>query len=173
MSDLQAGLVLLAVVVLFWALMWWGWRRRADRHALPELVPVPDKASAAILEDEGRYYGTTVADSWLERVSARGLGTRSPAGLRLSDDGLDVLRPSTSFRIRTAALRAARHDQGLAGKVVPPHGLLVVTWQHGDLSLDSGFRLSDITTEAQGVTETHDRWIAAIDRLVTTKEDLR
>ena len=52
-----------------------------------------------------------------------------------------MVRPAGSFRIPAAALRGARHDQGIAGKVVPPHGVLVVTWQHGDLLLDTGFRL--------------------------------
>jgi hypothetical protein len=41
---------------------------------------------------------------------------------------------------------------------VPPHGLLVVTWRHGVLRLDSGFRLDD--------SSAHDDWIRAIDSLV-------
>ncbi len=54
-------------------------------------------------------------------------------------------------------MRGARHDQGIAGKVVPPHGVLVVTWQHGDLLLDTGFRL-----DARDVTAAHNEWISRL-----------
>jgi hypothetical protein len=52
---------------------------------------------------------------------------------------------------------------------VPPHGLLVVTWRHGDLTLDSGFRLTDAAVGGRGVTGAHDDWIDAISKM--TKEN--
>jgi hypothetical protein len=110
-----------------------------------------------LLQAEGRCFGTTTAGDWLDRVVARGLGTRSPARLVLSPDGLDVHRPGGDFRVPAGALEGARHELGVAGKVVPPHGLLVVTWRHGDHRLDTGFRLDD--------SSTHDDWIHAIDAL--------
>jgi hypothetical protein len=70
---------------------------------------------------------------------------------------VDVLRGTASFRIPAGALRGARHDQGIAGKVVPPHGVLVLTWQHGDLLLDSGFRATD------GV---HNAWVSTVSEMV-------
>jgi hypothetical protein len=97
---------------------------------------------------------------------ARGLGARSQCRLSLSPEGLDVIRLAGSFRIPARALRGARHDQGIAGKVVPPHGLLVVTWQHGELTLDTGFRLTDAAVEDKGVTEAHNAWIRSISKLV-------
>ncbi len=162
------GAVWLPVTILFGLLalayvgMWRGWRRRALRHDLPPLVAVPEEAAGTgALEAEGRYFGTTVAGSWLDRVVTRGLGTRSGCRITLSADGLDVVRPADSFRVVRAALRGARHDQGIAGKVVPPHGLLVVTWAHGDLLLDSGFRV-----DAPSTTEVHDTWVRSINRIV-------
>jgi hypothetical protein len=156
-------LVLFALLGLAYLAMWRGWRRRSRRHDLPPLVPVPAVADlpAARLQSGARYFGTTVSDSWLDRVVARGLGARSSCRLSLSDQGLDVVRLAGSFRIPATALRGARHDQGIAGKVVPPHGLLVVTWQHGDHLLDTGFRL----TEDGSVTDQHNTWVRTISKM--------
>lgn len=174
MTDLQAGLLLLALVVVAYLLMWWGWRRRGARHDLPPLVEAPAVADLpdARMDSGARYFGTTISGQWLERVVARGLGARSSARIRLSDEGVDVIRLAGSFRITPEALRGARHDQGIAGKVVPPHGLLVVTWQHGDLLLDSGFRLNDAATEAHGTTATHNEWVRRISKLAKKQEDV-
>jgi hypothetical protein len=148
---------LFALLGLAYLGMWRGWRRRARRHDLPplaEVPPTPHAAPAAVLEADAQFYGTTVSGDWLDRVVARGLGSRSGCRLVLSAEGLDVHRPSDSFRIPAPALRGARHDQGIAGKVVPPHGVLVVTWQHGDHTLDTGFRLA-----GRGQ---HDTWVQTI-----------
>ncbi len=156
-------LVLFALLGLAYLAMWRGWRRRARRHDLAPLVPAPAVADlpAARLQSGARYFGTTVSGSWLDRVVARGLGARSSCRLSLSDQGLDVIRLAGSFRIPAAALRGARHDQGIAGKVVPPHGLMVVTWQHGDHLLDTGFRL----TEDGSVTDRHNTWVRTISKM--------
>jgi len=149
-------LLLFGLVVLAYLAMWRGWRRRSGKHDLPPLEQPAD--TTATLEAAGRYFGTAVAGDWLDRVVARGLGNRSDCTLSLSHDGLDVRRPGlASFRIPRASMVGARRDQGIAGKVIPPHGVLVVTWRHGDLALDSGFRLAD---------GDHQRWVTAIDKLV-------
>jgi hypothetical protein len=127
----------------------------------------------AKLQSGARYLGTTTSGDWLDRVVARGLGARSSCRLSLSGEGLDVVRLAGSFRITAEALRGARHDRGIAGKVVPPHGVLVVTWQHGDLLLDTGFRLelSDpgAAVAAPGsdksVTERHNAWVRSISKM--------
>ena len=141
--------------------MWMGWRHRAKKHDLPPLVELPNVKDLpeAKLDAGARYFGTTVAGEWLDRVLAQGLGARSSCRIRLSDEGIDVVRMAGSFRIPTSALKGARHDQGLAGKVVPPHGLLVVTWTHGDYTLDTGFRLTEASTEA------HNAWVRKISKL--------
>lgn len=155
-------LALLALVLLAYVGMWRGWRRRAGRHDLPPLVQPPPVAELPEprLQSGARYFGTTVSGDWLDRVVARGLGARSSCRLSLSMAGLDVIRLAGSFRIPASALRGARHDQGIAGKVVPPHGVLVVTWQHGDLLLDTGFRLTETATK-----DVHDAWVRAIDEM--------
>jgi hypothetical protein len=171
--------ILFGLLLLAYLAMWRGWRRRARKHALPSLVAAPpsDDLPAARLYGGGRYFGTTVNGDWLDRVVAQGLGTRSPCSLFLSDEGLDVLRPRGSFRIPTTALRGARQDQGIAGKVMPPHGVLVVTWEHGDYLLDSGFRLDPTEPSGGGVAGAtrapdtsargmHEAWVEAIERTV-------
>jgi hypothetical protein len=164
---------LVPVVLMFVALglaylgMWLGWRKRARRHGLPPLVQAPPVADLppARLQAGARYFGTTVSGSWLDRVVAHGLGARSSARISLSAEGLDVIRLAGSFRIPAEALRGARHDQGIAGKVVPPHGLLVVTWAHGDHLLDTGFRLTDENVAEKGTTEAHNQWIRALSKM--------
>ena len=161
-------LILFGLLLLAYFAMWRGWRNRARRHDLPPLVPVPAVADLpeAKLQATARYFGTTVSGDWLDRVVAHGLGARSTCRLHLSGEGLDVVRLAGSFRIPAGAIRGARHDQGIAGKVVPPHGVLVVTWQHGDLVLDTGFRLIDLDTAASGrTTDVHDAWVRAISKM--------
>ena len=173
MQTWHAVAILLGVVVVAYVAMWRGWRGRATKHDLPPLVPVPavDALPTAKVSGGARYFGTTVAGDWLDRVVAQGLGARSQCRLNLSSEGLDVIRLAGSFRIPAAALRGARHDQGIAGKVVPPHGLLVVTWQHGEHTLDTGFRLTDTSRpggEDKGVAsvrQAHNAWIRAISKL--------
>jgi hypothetical protein len=126
----------------------------------PSVAELP----SAKLQAGARYFGTTVSGDWLDRVVARGLGARSSCRLSLSDEGLDVIRLAGSFRIPASALRGARHDKGIAGKVVPPHGVLVVAWQHGDHLLDTGFRLSSATTDAS-VTDVHNAWVRSISKM--------
>jgi hypothetical protein len=167
METPQAVLVLVALVVVVYLAMWRGWRGRAAKHDLPPLVPTPPVAELPEpkLAGGARYFGTTTSGDWLDRVVAHGLGARSSCRLNLSAEGLDVVRLAGSFRIPADALRGARHDQGIAGKVVPPHGVLVVTWQHGDLTLDTGFRLTDEAVGDKGVTEAHNLWIRAISKM--------
>lgn len=159
--------ILVVLLALAYLGMWLGWRKRARKHDLPPLVPAPAVAElpAAKLEAGARYFGTTVSGDWLDRVVAQGLGSRSMARLRLSTEGLDVIRVGGSFRIPVEALRGARQDQGIAGKVVPPQGVLVVTWKHGDLLLDSGFRLEP-PPDRPRVSDTHSDWIRSISKLV-------
>ncbi len=160
-------LALVVLIGLVYWLMWRAWRRRAARQGdLPELPPIPEQATAPLAELSGRYHASTTAGDWLDRIAARDLGTRSLAELTLTEQGVAVHRPAaTDFFIPTAALRGARLDKGIAGKVVPEGGLLVITWSHGDRLIDSGFR-SEHPAE-------HPSWVAALNSLSTTTEGAR
>ncbi len=168
----------LFVVLVYW-LMRRGWKRRgALQSDLPDLPTrpspttpdgggepprpgMPDSPGPAKLTLSGRYHGSTTAGQWLDRIVAHGLGTRSRVELTLTDEGLDVVRPgATDFFVPREALREARLDKGIAGKVLTEGGLLVVTWAHGSKLLDSGFR-SDRAAE-------HKEWVDAVNSMIET-----
>ncbi|MFJ8809477.1 hypothetical protein [Streptomyces sp. NPDC102490] len=153
---------------LFVALVYWlmreGWKWRGTLQGdLPELPSAPDDPGAARLVLSGRYHGSTTAGQWLDRIVAHGLGTRSRVELTLTDAGLDVVRPGAAdFFVPVAALREARLDKGIAGKVLTEGGLLVVTWAHGDKLIDSGFR-SDHAAE-------HNEWVDTLNDMINKTE---
>ncbi|MEX2971413.1 hypothetical protein ACFWIY_26500 [Streptomyces sioyaensis] len=153
--------LLVFVAFVYW-LMRQGWKWRGTLQGdLPELPVTPDDPGAPRLTLSGRYHGSTTAGQWLDRIVAHGLGTRSRVELTLTDQGLDVVRPGAAdFFVPAAALRGARLDKGIAGKVLTEGGLLIVTWEHGGKQLDSGFR-SDRSAE-------HAAWVEALTTLSTT-----
>lgn len=153
---------LLVLIGLVYLLMWRAWRRRAASQSdLPPLLPIPEDAGAPLATLSGRYHASTTAGDWLDRIAARDLGARSLAGLTLTEQGVAVRRPAaTDFFIPADALRGARLDNGIAGKVVPEGGLLVITWRHGDRLIDSGFR-SEHPAE-------HRSWAEALNDLIET-----
>lgn len=150
--------LLLFVTLVYW-LMRQGWQwRRTLQGGLPALPQPPETPGEPLLSAEGRYHGSTTAGQWLDRIVAHGLGVRSRAALTLTAQGLDVRRTGApGFFVPVAALRGARLDKGIAGKVLTEGGLLVVTWEHGGTLLDSGFRF-DHAAE-------HPAWVARIDEL--------
>ncbi|GGZ08604.1 hypothetical protein GCM10010365_29880 [Streptomyces poonensis] len=169
MTDWAARIGWLVGLALFVALVYWlmreGWKWRGTLQGdLPELPATPDDPGPAKLEMSGRYHGSTTAGQWLDRIVAHGLGTRSRAELTLTDAGVDVVRPGAAdFFIPVAALREARLDKGIAGKVLTEGGLLIVTWEHGGKLLDSGFR-SDRAAE-------HNEWVETLNQMIQKVEE--
>lgn len=159
-TDRIGWIVGLALVVglVYW-LMRQGWQwRRTLQGGLPGLPQAPDDPGTPLLTLEGRYHGSTTAGQWLDRIVAHGLGVRSKAALTLTEQGLDVDRTGApGFFVPAAALRGARLDKGIAGKVLTEGGLLVVTWEHAGTLIDSGFR-SDQAAQ-------HPAWVRGINRL--------
>ncbi|MEU7011739.1 hypothetical protein [Streptomyces sp. NPDC046332] len=157
-----AGL-LLFIAFVYW-LMRQGWKWRGSLQSdLPELPGMPETAGEATLKLTGRYHGSTTAGQWLDRIVAHGLGTRSRVELTLTDAGIEVVRPGANdFLIPAEALREARLDKGIAGKVLAEGGLLIVTWAHGEKLLDSGFR-SDRAAE-------HATWVETLNSMIKTTE---
>ncbi|MEU6081347.1 hypothetical protein [Streptomyces sp. NPDC047108] len=170
-TDLAARLGWVVGLLLFVALLYWlmreGWKWRATlQSGIPDLPEAPETAGEPRLTMTGRYHGSTTAGQWLDRIVAHGLGTRSRAELTLTDEGLSVLRPGArDFFVPAGALRGARLDKGIAGKVLTEGGLLVITWQHGDTLIDSGFR-SDRSEE-------HRAWVTTLDSTTTHQEGAR
>ncbi|MGW5331939.1 PH-like domain-containing protein [Streptomyces bauhiniae] len=187
-TDWAARLGWLVGLALFVALVYWlmreGWKWRGTLQSdLPALPEVPDDLGPGRLSHpsptttldgsgkppltlSGRYHGSTTAGQWLDRIVAHGLGSRSRAELTLTDAGLAVERPgATDFFIPVSALRGARLDKGIAGKVLTEGGLLVVTWTHGEKLIDSGFR-SDHAAE-------HTTWVETLNQMTNHTEGAR
>ncbi|MFF3565528.1 hypothetical protein ACFYXS_36385 [Streptomyces sp. NPDC002574] len=161
-------------LLLFIALVYWlmrqGWKWRGtlqgDVPALPTAPEEQGEPRPVLLTMDGRYHGSTTAGQWLDRIVAHGLGVRSRAELTLTDRGVDVVRTGApDFFIPAGALRGARLDKGIAGKVLTEGGLLVITWAHGDREIDSGFR-SDRSAE-------HIAWVEALNTLTHDQEGAR
>ncbi|MEV0324694.1 hypothetical protein ACIBKX_40550 [Streptomyces sp. NPDC050658] len=165
-TDWAARIGWVVGLLLFIALVYWlmreGWKWRGTLQGdLPELPSAPSEPGPARLELTGRYHGSTTAGQWLDRIVARGLGTRSRVELTLTDAGLDVVRPgATDFFVPAAQLREARLDKGIAGKVLAEGGLLIVTWEHGEKQIDSGFRSDHAAEQAE--------WVEAINNMINT-----
>ncbi|GAA2712345.1 MULTISPECIES: hypothetical protein [Streptomyces] len=170
-TDWAARIGWVVGLLLFIALVYWlmreGWKWRGTLQGdLPELPAAPADPGEPELRMSGRYHGSTTAGQWLDRIVAHGLGTRSRAELTLTEQGVSVVRPGTAdFFIPATALRGARLDKGIAGKVLTEGGLLVITWEHGGTTLDSGFR-SDHAAE-------HAAWVEAISTKNSTTEGAR
>jgi hypothetical protein len=170
-TDWGARIGWLVGLALFVALVYWlmreGWKWRGTLQGdLPALPTAPEETGPVKLGMSGRYHGSTTAGQWLDRIVAHGLGTRSRARLTLTDAGLLVERPgATDFFVPTAALRGARLDKGIAGKVLTEGGLLVVTWALGDKLIDSGFR-SDHAAE-------HADWVDTLNQMTNDTEGAR
>ncbi|MFC8196993.1 hypothetical protein ACFWBR_27815 [Streptomyces sp. NPDC060006] len=171
-TDWAARIGWLVGLVLFVALVYWlmreGWKWRGTLQGdLPELPGAPEEhgdARLTVLSMSGRYHGSTTAGQWLDRIVAHGLGTRSRVELTLTDAGLDVVRPGAAdFFVPAERLREARLDKGIAGKVLTEGGLLVVTWEHGDRLIDSGFR-SDRAAE-------HNEWVDTLNHMIDKSSD--
>ncbi|WP_223773528.1 hypothetical protein [Streptomyces sp. 135] len=165
-TDWAARLGWVVGLLLFIALVYWlmreGWKWRGTLQSdLPELPSAPSEAGPARLELSGRYHGSTTAGQWLDRIVAHGLGTRSRVELTLTDAGLDVVRPGAAdFFIPADRLREARLDKGIAGKVLAEGGLLIVTWEHGEKLIDSGFRSDHAAEQAE--------WVETINSMINT-----
>ncbi|KPC83563.1 hypothetical protein [Streptomyces sp. NRRL S-4] len=170
-TDWSARISWVVGLLVFIAFVYWlmrqGWKWRGSlQSGLPELATTPEGFTdgETLLTLTGRYHASTTAGQWLDRIVAHGLGTRSRVELTLTGQGLDVVRPGAAdFFVPAAALREARLDKALAGKVLPEGGLLVITWAHGETLIDSGFR-SDHAAE-------HQAWVDAVNRLTGAAGD--
>jgi hypothetical protein len=167
-SRLVLTLIVLALIALLVALMWWGFRgrrrRQADLPAFPEvpaglLERVRDGKAEPLLPPSTGVYASTVTDqSWQDRVAVGDVGFRADATAHLLTEGLLFDRGgATPVWIPAASVRAARTEAGIAGKVMGRDGLLVVRWAIGEHEFDTGFRADD--------KDDYDTWVPALSAL--------
>lgn len=161
----RAGLTLGVLVVFALGAfgMWRSWRRRAHAQAglLPLPVPPAEPGEPLTGPVPGRYVGTTAAGDWQRRIVAGGLSARSRAVLTPYADVLLVERQGTGpVVIPRESARSVRVDRALAGKVLGPDGMLVVTWDQHGTPLDSGF-IADDRGQRDACLTTLRAWVPA------------
>ncbi|MGO4186701.1 PH-like domain-containing protein [Pseudarthrobacter sp. TAF60_1] len=131
-----------AIIAVVLVLMGIGWRNRLRRQAdVDPLPPVPAEPGAPTAEADGQYVASTTAGDWLDRIAVHSLGIRTNAVLSVYPHGVLLDRSgSPAVYIPAGSLTAVRQESGMAGKFVEKDGLLVLTWDLGTHSLDTGFR---------------------------------
>lgn len=144
MDRAVAVVLLLGTVVMIWAAMRRGWRRRADRQSTipePHHRPTDLDDRAVMTAESGLYIGTTTAGDWLDRVAAHGLGHRARSVLTVHRSGVLISRDGTDdIWIPASDLEGARVDKASAGKVSGDGGIVVISWRLGEQAVESGFR---------------------------------
>lgn len=161
------GFVIVVLIGVVIRRMLRGWRQRADRQAnlIGDLPAPPDYVGpATIAPTRGLYLGSTLAGSddlrasgssasWLERVNVGDLGYRCKAVLTRYPEGILVERSGTGpIWMPTASIVGARIELGLAGKVLPGGGVLVIRWRlPSGTEIDTGFRGDDRSDYARWI----------------------
>jgi hypothetical protein len=105
---------------------------------------------------EAVYVSSTSEGDWLDRIAVHGLGERSNARVHVADAGVLIEREGASdVFIPAESLRGVRLATGMAGKYLREEGLVVITWQHGDRTLDTGLKPRFGTGELVRALEAH------------------
>ena len=132
-------IVTLAAMGGIYLLMWRGWKKRQSRQAdVQPLNDIPEGAFSGEGGFEVVYVSTTSEGDWLDRIAVQGLGERSNAQVRVAEAGILIDREPAAVFIPADAVRGVRLASGMAGKYLRGEGLVVITWQHGDRTLDTG-----------------------------------
>ncbi len=137
--------VVVVVGIAVWA-MRRGWLARVGRQGdVAELPPVPADGAAALLGPlSGRYFSTTSADDWLDRMAVHGLGVRSSVELSVRADGVLLERAGApDVFVPANDMVEARLDRAIAGGAYEAGGLVVLRWRLGARLVDTGIRLAD------------------------------
>lgn len=148
-TQVTSRTILTFAVIAIIALAIWGLRRAwlgkaAEFAALPAPAStLPTTATALTPAYPARFAGTTVSGQWLKRVTVHGLGT--PRGITASvyREGI-YLTDDANFSLWLAleSITGLRAGRGIAGDVVEPDGMVILTWKLGEQLLDTGLRIS-------------------------------
>ena len=134
-------LALVAVIAFAWAGMQRAWRGRLNAQA--DIATPHPATRAEVLAGPWScsYLGATHAGRWLDRIDAHTLGERAAAEVRVTTQGIDILRDdATSFAIPHSDLLSVRADKAIAGRAYEDGGIVVISFNLGDLPIDIGVR---------------------------------
>ncbi len=137
--------IVIAVILLALAGMYFGWRARQKRQStLPRPEPVPADAGSELVTSEVFYVATTVAGDPLNRIAVSGLGYRSRASVTVTEHGvvLAIAGEPEAF-IPAAALRGVDRATWTIDRVVETGGLVRIAWSLGQTDVDSYLRVAE------------------------------
>ncbi|MTE15033.1 PH-like domain-containing protein [Nocardia aurantiaca] len=163
---MERTLQVLGFVVLFALCLWlmyraWTGRAKKQASAIGDLPAVPADCGAQLLEPTtGLYLGSTLAPSWIQRITVGDLGFRATAELTRFERGILLERDgAATIWIPQESITAVRAERGHAGKVMTEDGVLVIRWTlPTGTEVDTGFRGDDKTVYPAwtGATKTGD-----------------
>ena len=136
-------LAMFAIMAFAFAGMRKGWKRRANR-VIPQIeIHIPAGSTQVSPKVAARFSGTTVAGNWLDRITNQRLGTPRGVFVQVFNQGI-FITDDASFHLWIGAqkIHYVSTSRGLAGDVVEKNGLLKITWQLGDLAVDTGVRVN-------------------------------
>lgn len=133
------GVIVVVLLVLF--LMRKGWRNRSKRHA-DIIAPVwPADLELPSTSVPAMYVGSSRAGDWLDRIVVHGLGVRSRAEVSVVPQGIAIVRAGApDVFIPAASIRETRTDRAVSATVRSKDSIVLVTWQLGDATLETGLR---------------------------------
>lgn len=148
-THVTSRIIFTLVVFAVIGLAIWGMRRawlgKAKQFAhLPAPHTIVPVNSFAVTQDfAARFAGSTVSGEWLNRVTVHALGTPRAVVASVHSDGI-FIKDDGEFTLwlPKADLTAVRVGRGIAGDVVEPDGMIVLTWNLGEQSLDTGLRVN-------------------------------
>ena len=139
--------IMIAIVVAAFVGMRRAWVAKGKRF---ELAPAPLTVTEGLASIAGpfdaRLAGTVTAGNWLDRVTVHGLGTPRSISATFTHDGLALVDSAGisawSILIPIRSIEFVQTGRGIAGDVVEPDGMIVITWHLGYLRLATGIRVT-------------------------------
>jgi hypothetical protein len=157
MNQEQAGLLMVALMVVALGLAWWGWRNRQRRYApFQEALTFGVPTGESRYASEALYVATTEADKPLERVAAGPLTYRSKVRVSVHTDGVGIAFPGKkNVLIAPDSGLSVGRATWTIDRVVERDGLVMMRWDLGGTGVDSYFRFVDgnATAFIDSVTE--------------------
>jgi hypothetical protein len=148
-THVTSRIIFTIVVIAIIGLAIWGMRRawlgKAKNFAhlpAPQTV-VPAGSTALTPSVAARFAGSTAGGQWLNRITVHALGTPRGVVASVHSDGIFINDAGDfSLWLPKTALTGVRVARGIAGDVVEPEGMVILTWNLGEQSIDSGLRVN-------------------------------
>ncbi|GAB2515085.1 hypothetical protein [Paramicrobacterium agarici] len=144
MDKVIPGLILAALVLLIFTVMWRSWRRRSSVDAEHGVTAIPSSFSPTA-EFDVQYVATTRAGEPLERLALPGLAFRGTGRLQMAPSGIALgVDGEQPVFVPGSALRNVDTSNVVIDRVVEPGGLVRISWTLADGTLcDSYVRLRE------------------------------